>query len=79
MLTTEYIRDGKNQILGSITSGFANSDTIARDRSGRILGHANTRFENTRDADGRLVSRNIDDVGLLFRRRPEHPLKSGDR
>jgi len=68
MLTTRYMRDGKNQVEGSITSGFANGDVVARDRSGRIVGHANTRFENTRDADGRLVSRNVDDVGLLFRR-----------
>jgi hypothetical protein len=68
MLKMEYVRDGKNQILGSTTSGFANGDTVARDRSGKILGHSNTTFENTRDSDGRLVSRNADDVGLLFRR-----------
>jgi hypothetical protein len=54
--------------MGSSTSGFANGDTVARDRSGKILGHSNSTFENTRDSDGRLVSRNADDVGLLFRR-----------
>jgi hypothetical protein len=68
MLKTEFIRDGRNQIMGSITSGFANGDTVARDRSGKILGHSNSTFENTRDASGRLVSLNADDVGLLFRR-----------
>jgi len=68
MLKTEYIRDGRSQIMRSITSGFANGDTVARDRSGKILGHSNSTFENTRDSDGRLVSRNADNVGLLFRR-----------
>jgi hypothetical protein len=68
MLKTEYIRDGKNQIMGGLTSGFANGDTIARDRGGKILGHANSTFQNTRDEEGRLVSRNSADVGLLFRR-----------
>jgi hypothetical protein len=55
-------------VATSTTSGFANGDTIARDRDNRILGHSNSTFENTRDAEGRLVSRNADDVGLLFRR-----------
>jgi hypothetical protein len=67
-LRIRYVRDGQNQILGHVTDGFPNSDTVARDRSGRILGHANSLFHNTRDATGCLVSRDCDDVGLLFRR-----------
>lgn len=67
MLKTEYIRDGQNQIIGTVTSGLPNGDIVVRDRDGKILGHANTVFNNTRDADGRLVSRNTADVGLLFR------------
>jgi YD repeat-containing protein len=68
MLKTEYVRDGKNQILGSTTTGFANGDIVARDRSGQILGHSNSTFQNTRDEEGQLVSQNSADVGLLFRR-----------
>ncbi len=68
MLKMEYVLDGNNQILGSTTSGFPNGDIVARDRSGRILGHSNNAFENTRDGEGRLISRNSADVGLLFRR-----------
>jgi hypothetical protein len=49
MLKTEYIRDGRNQIMGSSTSGFANGDTVARDRSGKILGHSKQHLpEHTR-------------------------------
>jgi len=55
--------------MGSVTTGFANGDTLARDRDGRILGHSSDLFGNTRDGDGRLVSRDVSDVGLLFRRR----------
>jgi hypothetical protein len=68
MLKTEYLRDGRNQILGTTTSGFADGTTLARDRDNCILGRSSDRFENTRDGDGRLVSRNSADVGLLFRR-----------
>jgi YD repeat-containing protein len=66
MLKVEYIRDGNNQIIGTATSGLPNGDIVVRDREGRILGHANTVFNTTRDADGRLISRNAADVGLLF-------------
>jgi hypothetical protein len=68
MLKIDFVRDGKNQIAGSVTSGFANGDAVARDRDGKVLGHSNDRVDNTRDGNGRLVSRNTADVGLLFRR-----------
>jgi hypothetical protein len=68
MLKTEYIRDSKNQLIGTKTTGYASGDTIARDPSGKLLGRANTTFRNTRDANGGIVSRNQADAGLLFRR-----------
>lgn len=68
MLKTKYIRDGKNQIIANRTTGLANADTIVRDSSGRIVGHSNSVFSNTRDSQGRLVSRNSNDPGLLARR-----------
>jgi len=67
MLKVEYVRNGHNQINGTVTTGLPNGDSVVRDRDGRILGHANTVFNTTRDADGRLISRNTADVGLLFR------------
>jgi len=66
MLKKEYIRNGKNQIIGSETSEFSNDDSIVRDSHGKILGRANNRFHTTRDAHGNLVSTNTDDSGLLF-------------
>jgi YD repeat-containing protein len=56
--------------MGSVISGFANGDSVARDRDGRVLGHSNDRFNNTRDGSGNLVSRNVADVRLLFNRYP---------
>ncbi len=67
MLKVEYVRNGKGQIIGNKTSGFANGDTVARDRDGNILGHSNSTFHNTRDSKGRLVSIDTDDTDLLFR------------
>jgi hypothetical protein len=66
MLKKIYIRDSKGQITGSETSGFDNGDTVVRDSHGKILGRASSRYQNTRDAHGRLVSSNTDDPGLLF-------------
>jgi len=67
MLKNEFIRDGKNRIIGSKTSGFDNGDTVARDRDGHILGHSSEKFGNTRDGRGHLVSQNQADADLLFR------------
>ena len=68
MLKVEYVRDGKNQIMGAKTTGFENGDEVARDRDGRVLGRSSSVFANTRDAQGRLVSRNQADADLLLRR-----------
>jgi hypothetical protein len=46
MLKVEYVRNGKNQIIGSKTSGFSNGDTVARDRDGQILGRSSSKFDN---------------------------------
>jgi hypothetical protein len=59
------LRDGQGRILGTTTS-FSNSDSVARDRNGRILGRSSETFNNTRDRDGHLISDNIADSRLLF-------------
>ena len=71
MLKKTYVRDGKGLIIGSETSGFDNGDTVVRDSHGKILGRASSRYHNTRDAHGRLVSNNTDDGGLLFEEQEE--------
>ena len=66
MLKVEHVRNGKNQIIGTKTNGFANGDTVARNRDGKILGHSNSKFGNTRDSSGRITSRNQADTDSLF-------------
>jgi hypothetical protein len=66
MLKVEYVRDGKNKIIGTKTSGFSNGDTVARDSSGNVLGRSSNKFGNTRDASGRLTSTNQADADSLF-------------
>lgn len=67
-MKTTFVRDGKSQIIGSTTSGLPGGGVLARDQSGKILGHSSALFHNTRDGNGRLVSQNQADVNLLFRR-----------
>jgi YD repeat-containing protein len=66
MLKKNLIRDGKNRVIGSVTTGFTAGTSIVRDAEGRLLGKTSEQFRNTRDAQGKLVSTNSPDAGLLF-------------
>jgi len=67
MLKKEYIRGGKNEIIGSVTSGFVGSyETIVRDEHEHIVGKTSERFHTTRDEHGGLVSTNSANSGLLI-------------
>jgi hypothetical protein len=66
MLKTEYVRDGKRQIIGKKTSGLGTGETVARDLHGRILGRSSEFFGTTRNAKGSLTSANQADVNTLF-------------
>lgn len=68
MLKTTYMRDGRNRIIGNTTSGFATGDVVARDRSGKILGHSSRTFNNTRGTNNEIVSINEADAKMLFRK-----------
>ena len=67
-LSILFVRDGKQQVIGSVTTGFSDSSSVVRDNSGNILGRTSERFSNTRDSSGKLVSSNTPDPGLLFNR-----------
>jgi hypothetical protein len=69
MLKKEYIRDGKNRIVGSVTSGFADESAVVRDEHEKIVGRTSERFHNTRDEHGGLVSTNSSDAGLLINKK----------
>jgi hypothetical protein len=61
------LRDGQNRIVGTISTN-SNGDSVARNRSGSILGRSSQTFNNTRDGSDRPVSNNIADASLLFRK-----------
>lgn len=69
MLKKTYIRDGKNRIIGSVTSGYSDSSEVIRDEHEQILGRTSERFNTVRDANGNLVSINSSDSGLLIGRK----------
>jgi len=70
-LQRKFVRDGRNRLLGSVTSGYSDATEIVRDADGKLLGKTNRKFSNTRDAHNRLVSIDTPDAGLLFRSRDE--------
>jgi hypothetical protein len=66
VLKNEYVRNGKNQIIGRKTTGFTNGDIVARDVNGNTLGRANSKLGITRDSAGRITSTNLGDADSLF-------------
>jgi len=65
-LVKKFIRDGRNKLIGSVTTGFAGGGSVVRDAEGAIKGRTSDRFSTTRDVDGRLVSIDTPGAGLLF-------------
>jgi len=68
-LSKKYVRDGKNRIIGSITSGYDDTSSVVRDENNQIAGRTSERFRTTRDGRGNLVSINSPDPGLLIGKR----------
>jgi hypothetical protein len=68
-LEKKYIRDGKQRIIGSVTSGFSDTSAVVRDEDNKITGRSNERFHTTRDNHSKLVSINSSDPGLLIGKR----------
>jgi hypothetical protein len=58
------VRDGEGRLIGftdETSDGF-----VVRDREGRYLGRTSVNFSTTRDRNGRLISKNSSDPGLLI-------------
>jgi hypothetical protein len=69
-LEKKYIRDFNHRILGNVTEGFDDGHgSVVRDNDGHILGRTSTRYNETRDSSGRVVSSNSADPGLLIRKK----------
>ena len=70
MLKKTYIRDGRNRVIGSFTTGFEGSfETLVRDEDDHVVGTTSERFGTTRDGQGNLISTNSADPGLLLTRK----------
>ena len=66
-LSKRYVRDGNRRIIGSVTTGYSDTSSVARDEENCITGRTSERFQTTRDEYGKLVSTNSADSGLLIR------------
>jgi hypothetical protein len=70
MLKKTYVRDGKNRLIGSVTTGFEGSfEALIRDEHENIIGRSSERFGTTRDGHGNLISVDTADPGLLLNRK----------
>jgi hypothetical protein len=69
MLKKSYIRDGHNRLIGSITTGYSDTSSVVRDDHDQILGRTSDRFHTTRDKNGKLLSIDSSDPGLLIGRK----------
>jgi hypothetical protein len=69
MLKKSYIRDGHNRLIGSITTGNSDTSSVVRDDHDQILGRTSDRFHTTRDKNGKLLSIDSSDPGLLIGRK----------
>jgi len=68
-LKKEYVRDGRNRITDSVTSGYTNDSQMVRDCGNEIAGRTSGIFNTVRDRDGSLTSVNSSDPGLLINRK----------
>jgi len=68
-LSKKYVRDGNRRIIGSVTTGFDDTSVVVRDEKNEITGRTNSRFETTRDSQGKLISTNSADPGLIIGRK----------
>ena len=68
-LSKKYVRDGNRKIIGSVTTGFDDTTAVIRDEQNTITGRTNEKFSTTRDVNGKLISINSADPGLLIGRK----------
>lgn len=47
-LKKNYIRDGKNRIIGSVTSGYCETSAVVRDEQSQVMGRTSERFHTVR-------------------------------
>jgi hypothetical protein len=70
LLRKTYVRDGKNRLIGSVTTGFEGSfEALIRDEHENTIGRSSERFGTTRDGHGNLISVDTADPGLLLNRK----------
>jgi len=69
MLKKTYVRDGRNRLIGSVTTGNSDTSSVVRDERDQILGRTSDRFHTARDQNGNLVAINSDPGLLIVRKK----------
>jgi len=65
MLKTRIIRDSKNRVCGTVTSGYQDDSEAVRNRSGALIGHVLSRQNINKDMSNGIISHTAD-IGFFF-------------
>lgn len=65
MLKTRIIRDSKNRVCGTVTSGYQDGSASVRNRSGALIGRVLSRQDINKDMSNRIILHTADS-GFFF-------------
>ena len=66
-LQKRFVRDGRNRVIASVTSGFNDGSEVVRDENNTVVGRSCPRYGVTRNLDNTFVSLNTADPALLIK------------
>ena len=56
MLKTRFIRDAKNRVCGTVTSGYQDGSAAIKNKYGQLIGRVLNRPDINKDMHNRIVS-----------------------
>jgi len=65
MLKTRIIRDSKNRVCGTVTSGYQDGSEAVRNSRGALIGHVLSRQNINKDMSNCIISHTADS-GFFF-------------
>lgn len=64
-LKTRFIRDARNRVCGTVTSGYPDGTEVVRNRQGQLIGRVLHHQEITKDSHNRIIAHSADS-GFFF-------------
>jgi hypothetical protein len=58
-LKTRFLRDSRNRVCGTVTSGYPDGSEAVRNRNGQLIGHVLNTQNITKDMHNRIIAHNV--------------------